>query len=258
MQGDSFLSKEATLYVFSLPRSSPYLNPSPFCIKLMAFYKITKLPHTVKFNTQAIYKNPNKKMPFIDVDGEIYSDSRLILEKYKSVGLDLDSDLTPINKAISLAFRRMLEEHTLWYGLMSRWGRNYDFTVKLMFPNLPWFLFWLPLYVYRSMMKNLYAQGMGRLNYTEQWQITKQDIDAVESLLKESKTDFFFNSKTPTNLDIVAFSFMFSFTSMPINDQATPYIMNNCDRIKSLVARMLKDYFPDESIHFANLYANKS
>ena len=241
------------LYVFSMARNSPMINVSPFCIKLMLWYKVAKIPHTVKYKSTAIDKNPRKKLPFIEIDNVCYSDSRLIIEKYKEEGVDLDSKLRNYDKAISVACCRMLEEHMFWYGVASRWVRSYDTTVKEMFPKLPLKYFWLPYATARKMNNSLYAQGMGRLTPEEQIVLVKKDVLSIEALLNDSTTDFFFNSKTPTNLDVVAFSFIFSNLSLASNDPSPQFVLDNCHRIKNLLNRILMDYFPQEWKHYANI-----
>ena len=245
---------EAKLFVFQFPKESPLINPSPFCIKLMAFYKIANLPHVVKYNTNAISKNPKKKLPFIERDGKIIGDSRLIVDMYRKEGIDLDAHLTPYQKAISTAIQRTLEESTVWYGLRVRWISNLDVIIKTQFAGLPFYLVWLPYYIQRTMKNNLYAQGTGRLTEQEQYTLAIQDVDAIETILKSSKTTYFHDSQSPTMVDIIAFSFTFALISVPVKDPLIDYFLKNCPSLLKLNAKMLETYFPKEYPHFANLF----
>jgi hypothetical protein len=83
-------------------------------MKLETWLRMAKLPY--KTDTALNIALASKgKIPFIDYKGKLVGDSTLIIEMLKEKeGIDLDEGLTTTERAISLAFRRMLKENTFW------------------------------------------------------------------------------------------------------------------------------------------------
>eukprot|EP00834_Sanchytrium_tribonematis_P000895 NODE_18_length_47517_cov_0.674814.p17 type:complete len:264 gc:universal NODE_18_length_47517_cov_0.674814:36120-35329(-) len=244
-----------TLYVFQLKDNEPYINASPFCIKMITFLKVANLEHNIVEDALMMRKNPKGKMPFIELDGKVVGDSRLILERFKKDGIvDLDSGLNNLQKSISLAFRRMLEEHTYWHIVHNRWDKNWLWVKKTYFYSFSWLLTPILWYIRRTTLNNAYAAGVGRLTISEQFILIKQDVEALESLINESSSEYFFSSSTPTNLDITAFSFIYALISVPVNDPAITYVKEKCPRLIKFVKNMLKIYFPSEYNQSKNIF----
>ena len=243
-----------SLFVFQLPKEEKIINSSPFCIKMITFFKVAKIDHTVVHDNQRLLKSDKKKLPCIEEDGKIYSDSRLIIQRYKQKGTDLDKKLNSNDAALSVAFQRMVEEHTYWYIVCSRWIRNWDYVSKTYFYMIPWILSPIKLFIGWNMKKQLYSVGTTRLSYDEQYLLVKQDLIALETLLQDSKTVFYFSSATPTNLDIVVFSFVFALVCTPFNDRAATYAKHFCPKVMKLISEMLSTYFPIEWIYFSSVF----
>ncbi|NER51676.1 MAG: glutathione S-transferase [Symploca sp. SIO1A3] len=90
---------------------------SPFSIKLHTYFRIAKLPYQVgsELNMQDA---PKGKIPFIRHNGKIIGDSNLIIEYFqKTLGIDIDKHLSKEEQAVSLAFRRLIEENLYWVAI---------------------------------------------------------------------------------------------------------------------------------------------
>ena len=100
-------------------------DPSPFCLKLESFLREANIAYdVVPFDARRSFgKAPKGKLPFIeDEDGELVGDSTLIIERLsRQHRVDLDAPLDDRQRCVSLAFRRMLDEHLYWVGVYSRW-----------------------------------------------------------------------------------------------------------------------------------------
>ena len=98
-------------------------DPSPFCLKLESFLRETKIAYEVVPFERSFAKAPKGKLPFIEAeDGAIVGDSTLIIARLSQQrGIDMDAPLDDRQRCISLAFRRMLDEHLYWAGVYSRW-----------------------------------------------------------------------------------------------------------------------------------------
>ncbi|EGJ29215.1 MULTISPECIES: Tom37 metaxin N-terminal-like domain-containing protein [Moorena] len=95
---------------------------SPPCIKLETWLRIANIAYDIEI-TKDFTKAPKGKIPFIEYKGELIGDSTIIIEMLKEKeGIDPDRDLTSTEKAISLAFRRMLKENTYWGEMYIRYN----------------------------------------------------------------------------------------------------------------------------------------
>ncbi|HEY9597581.1 MAG TPA: Tom37 metaxin N-terminal-like domain-containing protein, partial [Cyanophyceae cyanobacterium] len=96
---------------------------SPACMKLETWFRMAQLLYeTVVVTAQDFAIAPKGKIPFIEYQGNIIGDSTLIIEMFKEKeGIDLDANLTSVERAISLAFRRMLKENTYWGAVYIRY-----------------------------------------------------------------------------------------------------------------------------------------
>lgn len=94
---------------------------SPACMKLETWLRMAKIPHKTD-RTINLAAAPKGKIPFVEYEAKLVGDSTLIVEMLKEKeGIDLDSCLTSAEKAISLAFRRMLKENTYFGGVHIRY-----------------------------------------------------------------------------------------------------------------------------------------
>lgn len=89
---------------------------SPPCMKLETWLRMAKLPYqAVIVTAQDFAIAPKGKIPFINYQGKLFGDSTLIIEMLKQAeGIDLEVNLTCTERAISLAFRRMIKENIYW------------------------------------------------------------------------------------------------------------------------------------------------
>ncbi|MBP9742652.1 MAG: glutathione S-transferase family protein [Burkholderiales bacterium] len=107
------------LYQFPAPKGFP--NFSPYCVKVETYLKMTNTPYENVF-TLNLSKSPKKLMPYIELDGEIISDSSFIIEKLvKLHGNILEEWLTPQQQALSIVLQRLLENHLLPIMMYFRW-----------------------------------------------------------------------------------------------------------------------------------------
>ena len=102
---------------------------SPYVTKLCNYMTITKVPYEYKSENLAELDNnaPYGKLPYIiDEDGTKVGDSNEIIAYLeKKTGKSLDEGLTAADKAVCLAFERMLGEHSYWCGVIEpRWRQD--------------------------------------------------------------------------------------------------------------------------------------
>jgi glutathione S-transferase len=197
-------------------------DPSPFCLKVESFLREADIAYdVVPFDFKRSFaKAPKGKLPFIeDEDGTRVGDSSLIIERLsRQRGIDMDAPLDERQRGISLAFRRMLDEHLYWVAVYSRWldepGRSVlsrSFFAGVWRPIRPF----MTALARRRVEAALRAQGMGRHSREEIYEFGREDLQALSGLL--GADSYFFAADGPTLLDLSAHAFVAEIVAPPID-----------------------------------------
>ncbi len=174
-----------TLYGFGPNLGQPDL--SPFVMKAMILLEMAGTPYTVKAGFGALRKAPKGKLPFIDDNGTLISDSRLILRHLETThGADFSGGYDDATLALGLMAERMLEDSSYFISLERRWGREDGWRVleDAAFGSLPFPIRNLvgPM-VRRSVRKSLMGQGTGRMSDAENDSLSAENTHALSLLL---------------------------------------------------------------------------
>lgn len=142
-------------------------NASPFCMKLETWLRMAGLPFETVNDGMRVMKAPKGKLPYIvDDDGSVVSDSSLIIEHLQQRrGIALDAALTPAERGVATAFRRLFEENLYWAVLHTRWvdDAGWALTREAFFGTMPVPLRWfVPAMARRGLRAELRGHGMGR------------------------------------------------------------------------------------------------
>lgn len=213
-------------------------NPSPFCLKLETYLRMVNLPYEVAPNVD-VRKAPKKKLPYIQDGDHVVSDSGFIVEYLKQTyGDPLDQALSPSEKAVSLAFRRLIEENLYWVALYSRWAEDENWATirQLYFSNLPPIVRSIvPGLVRKDLLQQLHGHGMGRHSRDEIYDIGKQDTKALSDFLSNKP---FFLGEQPTSLDATGYGFLANLCRVELPSIISDYtrqfanLMAYCDRME--------------------------
>ena len=171
------------VYLFDTAWGLP--NPSPFCIKLETYLKMTGLPHEV-IREADTRKGPKKKIPFVEDDGELIGDSEFIIEHLRRKhGDSVDGGLDDAQRAQSYVLTRMLHDSTYWVLLHCRWvdPAGWAAVSTELFSSLPAPLRpILPPIIRRSLAKSVRAHGLGRHSVDEIMGVGQADMQALATL----------------------------------------------------------------------------
>lgn len=221
-------------------------NPSPFCIKLETYLRMAALPHTVE-KIRGRIKSATGKAPYIEIDGQLICDSGLIIEHLERVnGHPVDGKLTLAERAQSLAFQRLMEEHLYQVAGFARWvdparateTRAYGMAViglKGFFGKM------IAKVVRKDIKKSIWHHGLGRHADETIWKLGIDDVNALGHWLGNRSWCF---GDAPTVLDAVLFAFIASIVRTPWDfplKVATLKHRNLVDHSE----RMLAKYFPE-------------
>lgn len=219
-------------------------NASPFCMKLETYLRMHQLPYDIKFihNPQ---KAPKGKLPFVKMDGQLYSDSELIIDELKKRHGDvLDEGLTKEQHALATLIDHTICERLYWIAVYFRWQDEDGWAqVKsAYFGDLPAFpRLFVPGLIRKQTLKALHGQGTGRHSQQEVLHMGKKTLQALATILGEQA---YFLGDKPSSVDATAFAFLANILMTPLQDPLKKEALK-LPRLLSYCERMWAEYYPD-------------
>lgn len=213
---------ELTVSTFSADWGLP--STGPFALKLIKWLELAGIPYR-----QAIENSPGKgpkgKNPWIELDGERIGDTEIIIELLaRRSGFDIEAGLSPEQKALSHAVRRMLEEHfhqvLEWELFVHPSGSAY--LRELAATIVPKPLAGTAASIFSGRFrKQLHARGIARHSVEIIAAKGKADVDAVEALLGEK---LFLVADRPSMADVSAYGLLMPMAKWPMRTPVADYI----------------------------------
>jgi len=225
------------LYQFAPAFGLP--NASPFCMKMETYLRMAGLPYEA-VNSGDVMKAPKRKLPYIDDGGTVVADTSCIVDYLKGrYGDPLDATLSPAERAVSVAFQRLLEENLYWAVVYTRWVQadGWALTRRAFFGALPLPLRWIvPPLARRGLLAEMRGQGMGRHSAQEIYAIGCRDVTAVADFLADKP---YMLGEQPASLDATAYAFLANLLWAPVDSpvrrhaQGRPALETYCQRMKA-------------------------
>lgn len=220
-------------------------NASPFCMKLETYLRMAKLAFEIPpASMGALGKAPKGKMPYIEDQGKTIADTSLIIDYLKATyGDPLDGWLSAEQRAVVLAFQRLLEENLYWAVVYTRWIEpdGWAKTKPAFFGALPVPLRWLvPSMARRGLVKELHGHGMGRHQRQEIHAIGQRDITALADYLGDKP---YFMGEQPCALDATVYAFVANLLWAPV-ESALKQHAQRYPQLEAYCARMRSRYYP--------------
>lgn len=220
-------------------------NASPFCMKLETYLRMAGLPFEIPpASLRAIGKAPKGKMPYIEDAGKTLADSTLIIDYLKaSYGDPLDGWLSAEQRAVALAFQRLLEENLYWAVVYTRWiePEGWAKTRAAFFGTLPVPLRWfVPTLARRGLIKQMHGHGMGRHQAEEIHAIGQRDITALANYLGDKP---YFLGEQPCALDATVYAFVANLLWAPVASPLQRHAQQY-PQLEAYCARMRSRYYP--------------
>jgi len=232
------------LELHQFPTAPGIPNLSPFCMKVENWLRLAGLPYEIRWQSNP-RKGPVLKLPFVVVDGETICDSeRIIARLSQQHGIDLDAALTPQQRAAAHAFGRMLDEHTYWGMVHSRWidAAVWPRFKKMFFGGLPLPLRLLvPVIAQRQVRADLWSHGIGRHPVADIRARVAKDLQALATQLGEQP--YFFGGE-PSTLDAAAYAFLGNIQQAPIETAIKP-LLSAHPNLVAYCARMRQRCYGD-------------
>ncbi|CAH1790535.1 unnamed protein product [Owenia fusiformis] len=243
-------TKEANVKLVTITRFKFIPSVSPFSIALETFMRVANIQYEVEFVKEYTVNKETGQLPFVIVNGVQVNDSRKIMSHLSELfDVDLDSGLSPVEKVISHAFQRMLNEFTRWtYG----YWRYVDqpevfFTAGIMdtpelygiSPDDPEKMSKMIDAGRKKILEITDCQGVGRKPKEEIYKIGMDDLKGLSVYLGEKP--FMFGDKASI-VDCVLFSHLCQIVYLPLPTMPHKIMVENecknlvafCDRMKAL------------------------
>ena len=204
------------LVVHHLPGAWGLPSVSPFCLKLDAWLRLAGIPHTNVVDATP-FGAPKGKLPYIEHEGQKIADSGFIIEYLeRRFGYDPNGSLSPADRGVALALRRLIEENLYWVMVYDRWvvDENWERFRPVVLGGVPAPLRPIIAPIARRGVKHqLKGHGIGLHSADEIHAIGKRDIGAIADVLGDKP---FVMGDTPTEIDAIAYGQLPNIMQVPI------------------------------------------
>jgi glutathione S-transferase len=239
-----------TLYQFIRAWGLPDI--SPFVTKVDCYLRMTGLPYElVQFPLTELAKTLKSKLPIIEDQGRRVADSGFIVDYLKATyGDTLDGHLSPRDRAIGVALRRMMEESLYWSAIIhTRWQGDANFALYR--PSLSAMID-LPTeqreravdQFRQQILMEFHEHGMGRHSAEENYELAKTDLAALADYLGEKS---YFLGEQPTTLDATAYAWLAHIIHVPFQGPAKEYAQSRPNLV-AYCRRMQERYYPEAAL----------
>lgn len=245
-------SPSLTLYAtragFGMPDTSPFVIKTEVQLKMagLAYARASAIP------PQA----PNGKLPYINDDGEVVSDSTFIRAHIeRKYGVDLDAGLDARQRAEAWAIERLLEDHLYFAMVWFRWIDPENFAKGPAHfadgaPEAERAKLRQDLQARKSV--ELHAQGLGRHEPARIAELGLRSIEALALLLGDKP---FLMGERPSGVDATAFGVLAS-VATPFFDTPLRRAVEARPNLVAYVARMMQRHYPEHAWEAAGLEAS--
>jgi glutathione S-transferase len=215
-------------------------------MKLETWLRMAGIPYEVAaFDLAA---SPKGKVPYIEDEGTLIGDSTLIIEHLTTkYGRDVDEGLSSAERAVSLAFRRLLKENSYWvitqtrYADEANWSIYREMIMQLLVPNHPREIQEQAADGFRSLILGQFkGHGLGRHSRDEVYRIGIADLKAVADYLGDKP---FFMGEKPTLADATVYGYVANLIAVPMESPVKQYGLSRPNLTEHL-KRMQNRFFP--------------
>ncbi len=230
--------------LFQPPPGFGAANPSPFCIKLEVLLKMADVDYKTQLEGNP-RNGPNGKIPYIKDKGTALGDSdRIQLYLESEYNVEFFEGLNANQKAQSLAFIRLADEHLYWVVIYSRWmeDKNWRIIKKRFFGKMPLILrMFVPNMLRKGVRKSMTGHGIGRHDRATIYAMGAEDLTAIADFIADR--DFAFGS-TPTAVDAALYGQLSAIIDAPFDTPLKRAALSH-DTLSAYCKRMRARYFPN-------------
>jgi glutathione S-transferase len=228
----------AELKVFTFAPAWGLPTAGPFALKLLKWLELAGMPYTQVIE-QLSQKGPKGKNPWIELDGQLIADTEIIIDLLaRRSGFDIDAGLTPEQRGLSHAVRRMVEEHfhmVLEWELFVHPAGIAGGARQMARESVPAPLAGLATtYITRHFGRQLHARGIARHAPEIIAAKARADLDALETLIGDK--DYLAGNR-PCMADVSAYGLLMPMARWPMKTPAGDSIKSR-PRLMAYLDRM--------------------
>ncbi len=226
-----------TLITFPAGFNDP--SYSPFCTKAMCLLQMSGLEWQRR-DVHDPRKSPRGQLPVLEDAGALIPDSQAIRAHLERAhGADFDTGLSAAQKATSIAFIRLAENHLRQYLVYDRWldDGNWAIVRDVFFGGMPRLIRGPVTRRIRASVKaRLTAEGAARLSSDERLAWAGQDLEALETQLGDQPFMF---GDTPSGADASIAPVLTGIANLPAPTalqkalQVRPALMGYAERMRA-------------------------
>lgn len=202
---------------------------SPFVTKVANFMTMAGIPYEMR--SQSVQRlrseSPTGKLPYIIDDDVLITDSTRIVQYLQSrYDVSMDDYYGPVDRAVGLAFQRMVEEYTYWSGVIQpRWRHPVSFEMYV-----PYIVAHQPidaemkrlLLAYREkIVEDMVRQGMGLRSDEDVQLCLEEDLGALSAYLGDK--DFILGDR-PCSTDASVYATIRHIADVPWDGAGRDYV----------------------------------
>ncbi|KAL3116156.1 hypothetical protein niasHT_002280 [Heterodera trifolii] len=236
--------REGIVYLYQFPRAPILPNISPFCLKVETFLRANEITYEV-IGSWNLRNAPQKRFPFIELNGEQISDSQIILWRLSDY-FKIEDGLDNEQRAKARAIERLIEG-SICYSLIR--FLSYENATKMVNSEISGLR--LPAFLSRFLARRLTEATRKRLlaegTLLHPREITLEslslDLHALSVLLGDKK---FFMGVRPTTPDFCAFGHLAVAYHLPFDNPAKKMLEEDekLEPLKLLIERIRMHYWP--------------
>lgn len=211
----------------------------PFCLATETVLRFAE----ASFGVNVCYNprvSPNGELPILADQDQVFVTTAGILKHLKEKGIDLDGNLTAVQRAESLAYSTLVEDR-LHDSLLFLWWMEDENTKKMILPlyrkslSFPW-NYILPDQIQKRVKQRLsYLKEKNDVDYINEVYLSAREI--YQSLsVKLGEKPFFFGDE-PSNLDAIVFGHLAIHYFAPLPNNKLKIVL---DAFPNLVTFLVK------------------
>lgn len=220
-------------------------DPSPFVLKTMIHLRMAGLAFEVKRGIGSLRRSPRQKLPFIEDNGQVISDSSVIRAYLEQTyNIDLDAGYDERDRATAYAVQKLLEESVYFAGVQRRWIRadGWALVKAELLGGIPAPIRWFVVpRIQKQVRRTLYGQGTGRMTDAEIDAIYDRGWDAISTLLGDRP---YFLGERPSAVDATILAFLITGTASALPGPMRDSIVGRANLL-AYRDRLKRQYFTD-------------
>jgi len=234
------------VYLYQFPLCPSVRTISPFALKLETWLRVSNIKYENIFSMK--FHPKTGLIPYIELNGESFSDSNIIIEKLKKeFNITSDENLSREQLAMSHAATSMVENFTAQTGFHYRYGYNMARFVEVLqlgeyYNNPKSVKNWARFQPYVTKVRNHFS-GLGREENSTVWMLSSKDLKALSSWLGEK--EYFHGGSEPSTVDCMIFGHLAQFLYIDIGFPQRTFLETECNNLVELVKRMKEKYWQD-------------